>query len=96
MYNEIDGPIYKSIGWDVYRAGAHIAYLLLRYGNLPAYHSWFDKSLAGWQDKALAESKQYAQEALETGTFLYLFVFQPQPHLRFFTLNGQVFSSWFP
>ena len=42
-----------GISQDWFRSGAILHLLLLRYGNLAAYESWYDKSVAAWNEVGL-------------------------------------------
>lgn len=66
----VDGPVYKSMGarLDYNRGGCTMAPLLLRFGALGGYRTWFDKMIAAFQVIGLPMSKEYGSEFCEVRT----------------------------
>ena len=63
----VDGPMHKNTGIksDYFLCGNICTPLLLRYGALGAYHTYYGKTIAAYRDLGLAESNDYTTEWFE-------------------------------
>ena len=80
---DIDGDLYKKLGsqLDMFRSGLLVIPLLMRYGAMDAYHTWYTKALGTFEALDLRESRQYGPDIIEVLLITILVSLGPHMYL---------------